>query len=220
MPRGIFQCAVWLCAALAGCAGRTEERLAVLEAGMEDARLQGTRIALLEERVNFLSPSVLAGEIQEKQNSSGKQAAKGASGARSPVAKESTSSVPAPAAGEAAAYGQALAVFEQRHYANALPLFAAFLRQYPGGKLAANAAYWSGECHYGLKQYDRAILVFKDVANKYSQHPKAAAALLKLGFAYDRLGDVENARFYLQTLLQEYPASEPAALARKKLASL
>ncbi len=56
------------------------------------------------------------------------------------------------------------------------------------------------------------------MVSKYPGHPKAAAALLKAGYAYESLNDGANARFYWQILLDDYPGSAPAALARKRMA--
>jgi len=97
---------------------------------------------------------------------------------------------------------------------------AGFMEKYPRSPLMPNAVYWTGETYYSQKRYAQAILTFKQVPQKFPGHEKAAAALLKIGYAYDRLGDKNNARFYLDALVQDYPDSEPAALARKKLKAL
>ena len=78
--------------------------------------------------------------------------------------------------------------------------------------------YWQGECLYSQGKYDSSIIIFKDLAGKYPKHPKAAAALLKAGFAYAQIRDMENARFYWQILIDDFPQSEPAKIARKRLA--
>lgn len=98
--------------------------------------------------------------------------------------------------------------------------FQAFIQQYPKSILLPNAYYWLGECEYAQKQFVQAIIAFKEVSNRYPHHPKAADALLKMGFAYEKLGDLENARFYLQKILDRYPQSHASALAKNKLAKL
>ena len=95
-----------------------------------------------------------------------------------------------------------------------------FLRDNPGSGLAPNAHYWLGESYYHEKRFAESVVAFKKVHQKYPKHPKAPAALLKIGYAYAQLGDKENARFYLEVLLQDYPDSEPAPLARKRLKTL
>lgn len=141
-----------------------------------------------------------------------------------PAAKDSEFVPVAPAArassGEKSAYDAALAIYDKGKYQEAAGLFTAFLETYPESPLRPNARYWLGECHYSQKQYDQAILAFKDVAGKYPKHPKAAASLLKLGYSYANMGDVENARFYLQMLLDDFPGSPPASLGQKRLQSL
>lgn len=115
-------------------------------------------------------------------------------------------------------YDAALARYNKGDYAGAEKGFAAFLQSSPGSPLAANALYWQGECQYSLGKYDNAIMLFQNVATKYPKHDKAAAALLKVGYSYERLRDMDNARFYWQILLDDFPHSAPAELARKRMA--
>ena len=93
-----------------------------------------------------------------------------------------------------------------------------FISRHPGSKLEPNALYWVGETWYSDKSYDTAILVFKDITTKFPKHDKASAALYKLGACYEQLRDKGNARFYWQALVEDFPKSEAAGLARKKLA--
>lgn len=93
-----------------------------------------------------------------------------------------------------------------------------FLQRYPKHELAVNAMYWIGEGWYGEKKYENAILQFQDVIQKYGEHPKVAAALLKQGLAFHALGDLKNARVIMQKLLDNFPLSEEAKKAKEKLA--
>lgn len=117
----------------------------------------------------------------------------------------------------AIAYNEALAEFQAGRYRQAEGLFKTFASHYPESKLLPNAGYWLGEAYYSQGQFDNAIVAFQSVAGKYPKHDKAAAALLKTGFSYEKLADTANARFYLQQLLTDYPQSEPATLARATL---
>ena len=94
----------------------------------------------------------------------------------------------------------------------------AFLQRYPQHDLAVNAMYWIGEGWYGERKYENAILQFQDVIQKYGDHPKVAAALLKQGLAFHALGDLKNARVILQRLTDTFPLSEEAKKARERLA--
>ncbi|MCC8193986.1 MAG: tol-pal system protein YbgF [Deltaproteobacteria bacterium] len=117
-------------------------------------------------------------------------------------------------------YQAALSTLEAGRPQAALTRFQDFLARYPGHSLAPNAGYWLGECYYSMKRYDAAVIAFKDVVAQFPHHEKAAAALLKAGYSYALLGDVPNARFYLEALIKDFPSSQPASLARARLASL
>jgi tol-pal system protein YbgF len=122
------------------------------------------------------------------------------------------------ASSDKAAYASALALYEKSQLAAAEKAFSGFLQQYPQSPLVPNAMYWLGECYYSTDRMDNAIMIFKDVAGKFPKHDKAAASLLKAGYAYAKLGDMENAYFYWQILLDDFPGSAPANLARKRMA--
>ena len=120
---------------------------------------------------------------------------------------------------EKTAYDAALALYKKGDFGRAREAFQAFLQSSPGSALTPNALYWEAESLYALGLYDQAILTFQAVVNRFPKHDKAAAALLKTGYAYERLRDMDNARFFWNILLDDFPKSAPAALARKRLGS-
>lgn len=117
-------------------------------------------------------------------------------------------------------YDYALALYRKDEPGQARILFTRFLDSNQGDPLCANAQYWIGETYYDQKQFPQAILAFREVSAKYPDHPKAAAALLKTALSYEKLSDVGNTRFYLQALVDRYPDSGPAKLARQKLSAM
>lgn len=92
-----------------------------------------------------------------------------------------------------------------------------FLKAYPQHELAVNANYWIGEAYYGEKKYDNAVLKFQEVITRYSDHPKAAAALLKQGKAFEALGDMANAETTWKQLVKTFPLSPEAEKAKELL---
>ena len=116
-------------------------------------------------------------------------------------------------------YDDAFRVVERKDYRAAIIKLRDFIKRYPASDLADNAQYWLGECHYALKEYDRAILEFDAVRN-YPNGDKMPAALLKQGFAYAELNDRVDARKVLQELVERYPQSEEAGKAKAKLKTL
>ncbi len=92
-----------------------------------------------------------------------------------------------------------------------------FLRDHPKHELAVNAIYWIGEAYYGEKQYEKAILQFQDVIQKYAKHGKASAAMFKQGLAFGALGDKGMEKTLLQKVVSEYPKSAEAKKAAELL---
>ena len=106
---------------------------------------------------------------------------------------------------------------KEERFAEGRQLLETFSAKYPQHELYVNALYWSGEALYGEKKYELAILQLQDVISKYAKHPKAPAAMLKQGLAFNALGDGQNARTTMQKLLDEYPDSAQAKMAKKFL---
>jgi tol-pal system protein YbgF len=117
-------------------------------------------------------------------------------------------------------YDQALKKYFSGDYAQARADFLVFASRYPDHPLQPNALYWLAETHYAQQQYVQAILVFKELTRRFPQSHKVPDALLKAGYAYERLGDIPNARFHLQIVLDDYPNTPAARLARERMATL
>ena len=95
-------------------------------------------------------------------------------------------------------------------------VFENFLKKYPKSRIAANAQYWLAESHFGLKEYDKAIVEFDEVRRRYPQSDKVPAALLRQGFAFAELGEKLNARLVLQEVVEKYPQSPESAQGQAK----
>ncbi|MBI1996631.1 MAG: tol-pal system protein YbgF [Deltaproteobacteria bacterium] len=117
-------------------------------------------------------------------------------------------------------YEAARRALEKKDYKLAVGRFKEFLKKHAKSKLAVNAQYWLGECHYALREFDQAIIEFDAVRRKYPQGDKVPAALLKQGYAFAELGEKVNARLILQEVVEKYPQSSEAAKAKLKLKAL
>ncbi len=148
-----------------------------------------------------------------------------AENAESPASPAQAERKAAQAKGGSAATGSALYAEGMRqvtaeHAEEGRKTLQEFLSADSGSVLVPNALYWIGESYYVEKDYPQAILSFKEVTRRYPKHNKAAASLLKIGMSYAMMGEKDNASLYLRALLQDFPKSEPAPVARKKLAEL
>jgi len=91
------------------------------------------------------------------------------------------------------------------------------LSRYPTSTLADNAQYWIGEAYYDQKDYERALEEFAKVEQNYPSGDKVPAALLKLGMTQQELGRTKSARKTFEGLIERFPSSEEAGLARSRL---
>lgn len=106
---------------------------------------------------------------------------------------------------------------EERDFTGGRELMQTFLKRYPSDDLAVNAAYWIGETYYAEKAYEKAILQFEDIIQKYGEHPKVAAAMLKQSLAFDASGDKATGRLLLQRVIERFPLSDEANKAKQML---
>jgi len=116
-------------------------------------------------------------------------------------------------------YLEARSYFDARQYEVALKMFEQLTAQDPNHKLADNAQYWVGECHYALKRYDEAILDFEKVFT-YKQSNKNADAEFKLGLSHLKLKDYDNSKLALQRFIDKYPSNRNAERAQKLLSTM
>jgi tol-pal system protein YbgF len=98
--------------------------------------------------------------------------------------------------------------------------FEGFLKQYPNTELSDNAQFWIGETYYLKKDFERAILEYEKAIVKYPEGDKIPAALFKQALAFLELGDKTNARNLLKRVIEKYPHSDQAELAKKKLETI
>ena len=114
-------------------------------------------------------------------------------------------------------YKDAYETYQKGDYEGARRKFEAFLKQYPNTELSDNAQFWIGETYYAKKDYEKAILEYEKAIAKYPEGDKIPAALLKQALAFLELGDKTNGRNLLKRVIERYPQSEQAEMAKKRL---
>ena len=114
-------------------------------------------------------------------------------------------------------YAAALATYRAHEHGQAVIDFLDFIAKYPKHPLGGNAQYWIGEAYWAQRDYRQALVEFEKV---FEHGPaKAPDALLKIGLCHLRLNDVPRAQKAWQRVVNEYPKSEPAAMARSLIAT-
>ena len=110
-------------------------------------------------------------------------------------------------------------IHQEKNYDQAINGLYDFIDEYEEGDLTVNAYYWLGEVYLVEEQLEQARQAFTIVATRYGDHRKAPDAVYKLGVTLDRLGDKEQARGRMQTVIRDYPNTSAAELAQKYLDS-
>jgi TolA-binding protein len=77
-----------------------------------------------------------------------------------------------------------------------------------------------GESLFQLKEYDKAIMQYKNIISQHSDHAKSPAAMLKQGMAFEKLADKDTAKVIYKKLLKKHSSSPEAATAQERLGKL
>ncbi len=135
-------------------------------------------------------------------------------------AKETPSELKGVSARVGDVYKDAYETFQKGDLEGARRKFEAFLKQYPNTELSDNAQFWIGETYYLKKDFEKAILEYEKAIVKYPEGDKIPAALFKQALAFSELGDRTNTRNLLKRVIERYPQSDQADMARKKLEAI
>ena len=117
-------------------------------------------------------------------------------------------------------YAQGLSYFTGGQFDLSIQAFQDYLKYYKDTDRASNAQFYIGECYYSQKDYKRAIEAYDLCSEKYPTGNKAAAAQLKKGFSLLALDEKTAGIRELRSLIQRFPESSEAELARQRLRKL
>ncbi|MEE8382378.1 MAG: tol-pal system protein YbgF [Thermodesulfobacteriota bacterium] len=117
-------------------------------------------------------------------------------------------------------YNDAYSKLSQKDYQGARRDFKKFLEMFPLTEYSDNAQFWIGDCYYREKRYEEAILEFEEVIKKFPNGNKLTDALLKQAFSFIAIKDVNSAKLLLQKIIDKYPTSAQAEIAKAKLKTL
>ncbi|KTD57642.1 tol-pal system protein YbgF [Legionella shakespearei] len=123
-------------------------------------------------------------------------------------------------ADEQISYLAAYELVKNKQYDEATTAMQTFVQKYPKGGYTANAEYWLGELYMVKRDYSQAIEHFEIVLQQFPSSSKAAACMLKSGYAYAATGNNEEARRRLQQVIRTYPNTPTAQLASSKLQTI
>jgi tol-pal system protein YbgF len=133
--------------------------------------------------------------------------------AESKIKPEAAAKVPS----EEELYNRAKQAFDQGNSAQSRRGFEELIQRYPNSPNADNAQFWIGETFFREKSFEKSILEYQKVIEKYPKGNKVPAALLKQGHAFLALGDKVNSRLIFEELTRKFPQTAEAKMAADKL---
>jgi tol-pal system protein YbgF len=203
------------------------------ESSKQSAALNA-RLDVLSAEVARVSARVDA--LSQRVETLGRSTPSGGAAPRSGAPAPSGAAVPPPARGGGASaeesYQAAYLDFSKGLYPLAVSGFRDFLRRFPDSPLADSSQYWIGEAYFSMaratasqpekarENLEQAVQEFRKVVVAYPRGSKVPTALYKEALALVELKQTALAQARLQYLVEHFPQSEEAPLAKERLASL
>ena len=122
-----------------------------------------------------------------------------------------------PAVDDQGLYDAGVGYFEGYDYPSARKEFGLLLDNYPSSPLADDAQYYIAETYFNEKWFEKAILEYQLVIEKYREGNRRPSAYFKQGLAFENIGDSTNAKVRYKELVQLYPDSNEAKIVGRKL---
>lgn len=224
--------------------GETETVLNQLERRAREQSGESARqLSAMNARIDGLTAemsrlSVRLDELAQRLDGQNRPQGAGPSGRPTP------SPVPAPSASGGArspgdgtaeeSYKAAYLDFTKGNYTLAIAEFREFVRRHPDASQADGAQYWIGESYFSMgraaasagqaekarEAFEQSVQEFRKVFVNYPRGRQVPTALYKEALALVELKQVKVAQARLQYLVDNFPQSEEAPLARERLKNL
>jgi len=122
--------------------------------------------------------------------------------------------------GENRSFEAAYGFYKSENYQNAAIAFRDFLRQFPQSVHEANVHYWMGNAYFLTKDYANSLDSYQVLATKYEDHPRVPEAMLNIAECQLELKNKNAAKKTLKQLITQFPGSDAADKAKKRLATI
>ncbi len=117
-------------------------------------------------------------------------------------------------------YQQAKSQFDSKQYASAAKGFALYLQNAPEGQNAEESYLYLADSLYNLKDYQKAAVSSATLLDKYPKSKYTASARIIYAKSIIPLDKKDEAKNYLQSVLQDYKGSTEAAEAKKLIGEI
>jgi TolA-binding protein len=121
---------------------------------------------------------------------------------------------------QAQIFVDALGLVREGKFADALPLLKEISERNAGTPKGAVPLFWQGIAHDGLADNRGALRAYTEVATRFPKSNRAPTALYRQALVLVRLGDRKTATLSLRKLVDDYPRSPEAPMAKDKIKEL
>jgi TolA-binding protein len=223
--------------------GESETTLGQLDRRSREQSAENTRqMASMNSKIEALSAELnrLSARVDELSRRLDSLSRAGATGSGS-SGRPTPTPAPTPGAprssnepGAEESYKAAYADFTKGNYTLAVAEFTEFVRRFPDSPKADSAQYWIGESYFSMgraaasagqsersrEALERSVQEFRKVFVNYPGGSQVPTALYKEALALVELKQQKVAQARLQYIVDNFPQSEEAPLARERLKSL
>ena len=124
---------------------------------------------------------------------------------------------PVDPASEAAAYEAALNLLKEGKHAESLAAFQAFIASFPRSEMLPGANFWAGNAALQAREVVTARSFFNTVISNWPNDAIASDAMLGLANSLRLMGEARQSEETLRRILERYPDSSAAQVARQRL---
>ncbi len=122
--------------------------------------------------------------------------------------------------GENRAFEAAYGLYKAENYQSAAIAFRDFLRQFPQSVYEANVYYWMGNAYFLSVDYANSQDSYQNLITRFQDHPRVAEAMLNMAECQIELKFKTAAKKTLKQIVTQFPGSDAAEKAKKRLATL
>lgn len=113
-------------------------------------------------------------------------------------------------------FEDANAAFNKGYYTKSVEKFEEYLAL-PDIENGEDASFLKSEALFNLRKYKKSILSYNQFVEKYGKSKQGSKAFYKIGLAFEALGNKSDAQAFYQEVIDRYPKSSEAEIARSKV---
>jgi len=114
-------------------------------------------------------------------------------------------------------FDTAIESFRNNDFKQAAIQLRVMLDRFPDSPYTPSALFWYASAQYAQRDFKSAIASYGSFLTAHAKHPRAADARLNLGLSQADAGDRTSARKNLQMVIDQFPDSNAATVAKERL---